>query len=455
MTPSELLHHYLDDGLPPEQEETLFAGLAADPELRAEFSGHIRLNSMIQADIRAVTTPSGLTASLFAGLGLKTMSIPGETASAARPPGSMPSRIKRLLPHAITAVLTALLTGGALFVYSGSRPMRENGSSSASLQGSNESLRPNRETEATFMAAAEGQAAHRDFVDNGPGQKIAARPEMTIALDNLAAMPPSNPPPTVCRSGETAGPGEAKTTPAGIGIPQPDPGRNAAALALERSSSIEDVREIQPLPANAPEPLEIAAVQRSRILDWNESGGFLSNLIFEMRILNSRSWPDVDLPYNSHDLFKDMAISAVYKISENHAFGVEYGRETFGQEYESMVFLDNAPTEDPIRLVYSPPAPWIAGVVQRNKMLDWYGLVWKVSLPEFGILNFVFPYARALAGATELGPLLKLRTGLEMYPTNYSMFNLGLEGTMLHYSVDGAWNNTWKLGVTFGLAVGF
>ena len=60
-----------------------------------------------------------------------------------------------------------------------------------------------------------------------------------------------------------------------------------------------------------------------------------------------------------------------------------------------------------------------------------------------------------MLGATKLGPLAKVRFGLEMYPTNYSMFNLGLEGTMLNYVVEGSWYKTYKLGVTFGVAVGF
>ena len=192
-----------------------------------------------------------------------------------------------------------------------------------------------------------------------------------------------------------------------------------------------------------------------RFFQYHNPGSLLQNLVFEMRLLNSRSYPSVDMPYNSHDVFKDMAISAVVKVSDMHAFGLEYGRETFGQEYQTMTAHESVAAGEPIRIVYDPPAPWIPAVVQRNKMLDWYGAVWRLSFPKLGILDFVYPYTRTVIGGTRQGPLAKFRFGIEMYPSNYSMFNFGLEGSLLNYIVEGTWHKTYKLGATFGVAIGF
>jgi hypothetical protein len=216
---------------------------------------------------------------------------------------------------------------------------------------------------------------------------------------------------------------------------------------------------IQHVAAFPPESFELDAfsdgVSGMRFFQYRNSGSLLKNLVFEMRILNSRSTPSVDLPHNSNDLFKDMAISAIVKVSDMHAFGLEYGRETFGQEYQSMTAQQSLAAGEPIRIVYDPPAPWIPAVVQRNKMLDWYGAVWRLSFPKLGILDFVYPYTRTFIGGTKQGPLAKFRFGIEMYPSNYSMFNLGLEGTLLNYIVEGSWHKTYKLGATFGVAIGF
>ena len=183
----------------------------------------------------------------------------------------------------------------------------------------------------------------------------------------------------------------------------------------------------------------------------------LSNLVFELRKIYGTSYPDVDLPHNSFTVFQDMAISAIYKTTEHHAFGFEYGRESFGREFQRTVSGQDATlAHDPSMVqIYRPPAEWLNRPPRENRMLDVFGAVWKLSLPEYGMFNLVYPYLRTFVGATKLGPLGKVRAGIEMYPSNFSMLNVGVEGGMLRYSVDAQAYYTAKLNFTFGVAIGF
>lgn len=183
----------------------------------------------------------------------------------------------------------------------------------------------------------------------------------------------------------------------------------------------------------------------------------LSNLVFELRKYYGKSFPDIDLPHNSHNVFQNMAISVIYKTTEHHAFGFEYGRESFGREFQRTdVSSSSTLTFDPsYEQVYEPPPQWVAGPQRENRMLDLFGAVWKLSLPEYGLFDIVYPYMRSFVGATKLGPLGKVRAGLEMYPSNYSALNVGVEGGMLRYTVDGMAYYSTRLNFTFGVAIGF
>ncbi len=183
----------------------------------------------------------------------------------------------------------------------------------------------------------------------------------------------------------------------------------------------------------------------------------LSNLVFELRKYYGTSYPDIDLPHNSHKVFENMALSVVHKANEHHAFGFEYGRENFGREFQRSETAQAAPlvVDQSVLQIFTPPAQLLNGQQRENRMLDLFGAVWKLSLPEYGIYDVLYPYLRAFVGATKLGPLGKLRAGLEMYPSNFSSLNVGVEGGMLRYTVDDLSYYTTKLNFTFGVAIGF
>ena len=182
---------------------------------------------------------------------------------------------------------------------------------------------------------------------------------------------------------------------------------------------------------------------------------FLSHFIFEMRVMNGKSNPQVNLPYSSANLFKDIAFSLSYKIDDRNAIGIEYGRETFGQEYSSYEMETDPLVDIVIKSPNEVTAPWMPKTYTRNMLLDWFGASWKVSFKQFEMLSMIYPYVRTLVGTTKQGPIGKMRIGLEIAPTKYTMFNIGFEGSFLRYEVDKMWNRTTKFGITAGLVAGF
>ncbi len=144
------------------------------------------------------------------------------------------------------------------------------------------------------------------------------------------------------------------------------------------------------------------------------STNILSNLVVELRKYYGTSYPDVDIPHNSHKVFENMAISVVHKATEHHAFGFEYGRENFGREFQREEIPQNTPlvVDQSFEQIYTPPAQWVTGPQRENRMLDVFGAVWKLSLPEYGIFDLVYPYMRTFVVATKLGTLGKVRGGL-------------------------------------------
>ena len=484
MTPIHLVHQYFDEGLDAVQEDLLFSALNTDPQLRREFNEHLRLHSFVQNDLRSITPPAAVTAALFTGLGLtapsalaaSTAATPAAASTSAPVVGSAVWHALRSAAPYLATSLFSIVATSVFFISTytqqstadltatsspAAASVRQHETAPVATRERADSPTP---SSAFRQADAARSVAATPVAVGDAAETVAPQPEASTTENFLTETQPAPVPVEQLHTVRTASVADA----AGL-VEVRTPAASMAFIDLNdveeaqtdlNAEATEEAAHVSARPSIVPvafvEPQLASVDTKGRFFFvYNSDGAFLTNLVFEMRLLNSRSHPSVDLPYNSHDLFKDMAISAVYKVSDLHAFGLEYGRETFGQEFQMMNPATSLAEKEPIRVVYDPPVPWIPSVVQRNKMLDWYGAVWKLSLPDLGILHFVYPYTRTVLGATKLGPLAKVRFGLEMYPTNYSMFNLGLEGTMLNYVVEGSWYKTYKLGVTFGVAVGF
>lgn len=476
MQPTELLHRFFDEGLDDSLEDVLFERMAVDAELRREFLQHQKLHHMIQEDVTGITTPSHVSQQLFINLGL----TPPDNIT---PPPGLGKRIgaamagiggalvrgrRYVFTAAISALATAILVVG-LFHDQAPIPTARTAAPDATEVPQ---VTPQQDTEATDgvrdfsgTAVPSSLPSPSDAVTRGAASAARSSAARSSAAPNRRpAFAGTN------AAGMNAAGRQAALLPL---TSSHDAGQGEAvhALLLRRGGipamrSLADSRDAQR--SDDQEALH-AIVARANPVIFEEASSerpwhffrpgprtnILSNMVFEMRKLYGQSYPSVDLPHNSHTLFENMAISAVYKVTEHHAFGFEYGRENFGREYVTAGIPTYAPLDASMQELYTPPAPSMAETVRENRMLDVFGAVWKLSLPEYGMFRFVYPYMRTFVGASLVGPISKVRVGLEMYPSNFSMLNVGLEGGLLRYSVDEATYYTSKLNFTVGVAIGF
>ncbi len=473
MQHTELLHRFFDEGLEESLEDVLFEQMASDAELRGEFLEHLRLHSIIQEDAAGVTTPSHVSQELFINLGL----TPPETVDTAAPPGfrkqvaalaiGLHSFIVERQRYFYTAALSSLAT--VLLIFG----LNIGDESSATAEGDSVLTQPSSET-VSKEAAQAGQGAHE-----GPATtelRDAGAVEGTVGTSQRigsAGRP----------SGPTIGEGGSGTTYAGVlGTQSSEPRQAGVPVATRSDAFANDLVSAataaeEHLAAEAEHSAEAHDLLHVRAIVLNDipmtlpeehvperhwhffqpgpRTNLLSNMVFELQKLVGTSYPNVDLPHNSHKVFENMALSAVYKVTEHHAFGFEYGRENFGREYTSTVVPLQAPLDVSVQEMFTPPASAMAVQSRDNRMLDIFGAVWKLSLPDYGIAHIVYPYMRTFVGATRIGPLGKVRLGLELYPSNFSALNVGLEGGVFRYTEDDAAYYTTKLNITLGVAIGF
>jgi hypothetical protein len=470
MNYSEMIHAYFDEGVDTAFEDLLFERLATDGNLRREFTEHLRLHTMITADARQLRAPLRATRSVFAALGLP---APAAAASPDRAPAAPPRR--RVLPHAATALVTAVVVFAVMAAW---QPFSARGLNESVAQARGTAPSPLNTTGVDRAAPAQPPAGIRAATAipraSGASARTAEEPAQTGAPALAVA------PRTAEEPGQTGAPAlavaprtaeePAQTGAPALAVASRTPG--AAAVMIEESMVVpasQPAREQPFIVAHSDRGNDRFAPPAAAVFDdmTKVSRGdavpvpeaeytppFLSHFQVEMRVLNSRSNPEINLPYSSYSMFKDLAFSVLYRIDRHHAVGLEYGRESFGQEFYSNERIDEPLVDLVTRADFDKLQPWMPALYQRNAMLDWCGAVWRVNLPEASLFSIIQPYTHAFLGGTRSGPLGKARIGIQIAPTRYSMLNLGLEGTWLRYRYEGVWYSTKKIGFTCGLAIG-
>ncbi len=172
--------------------------------------------------------------------------------------------------------------------------------------------------------------------------------------------------------------------------------------------------------------------------------GFDDNSVNEQRFsilirgISGRSFPNPEVSTNDNLLYSNMATGVYLSRWSNVKFGIEFGREPFGQKFRN--------TEG------------IEFIVEQKPMIFWgaVGMDFSTNLTRLNSY-LVNSYVTLLAGGTQIGgPLLKLLSGVRLEPAGLGVgMYFGLEGTMLFYRNESRIYNTNKLGVTYGLSINF
>lgn len=85
MNYSKLIHEYLDFGLDPNSEQTLFSQLATDTEVRHDFNLQLRMHKATSEDNKFIAPPMAVTSQLFGNLGFSIPTAIIATSEASRP----------------------------------------------------------------------------------------------------------------------------------------------------------------------------------------------------------------------------------------------------------------------------------------------------------------------------------------------------------------------------------
>ncbi len=164
-----------------------------------------------------------------------------------------------------------------------------------------------------------------------------------------------------------------------------------------------------------------------------DSRGF----IFLLRNFSTlSSSPDLNIPPPNTPLINNIALAMLYEINDFNSLGLEFGQESFMQEYELI-------------------ETWGSREYEQNFIGFWGGIAYR---HQFGYIfpnSRFIPYTKGFFGATSQGPLVKGEFGLNFIASeNVDMF-LGIEGTGFFYSLKDKLYSTDKYGLSYGMAFKF
>ncbi len=167
-------------------------------------------------------------------------------------------------------------------------------------------------------------------------------------------------------------------------------------------------------------------------------GRFLNDFSIGVKTFNGASFPNFDVSGYNEPIVNNFSIVINYKINKKHHIGLAYGQENFLMQFDQQ--------EGEIIYTYNQSfnSNWVAGT-------------YKYAFPQIANSG-VCPEVSILVGATQVGPVVKLGSGIAYLVTDNFILNLGIEYSLLSYPTHGDWRNgqwffTHKLGYSFGIGL--
>ncbi|MFN3307092.1 MAG: hypothetical protein ACK42Z_07895 [Candidatus Kapaibacteriota bacterium] len=164
------------------------------------------------------------------------------------------------------------------------------------------------------------------------------------------------------------------------------------------------------------------------------------DIFFTFRGIIAKSFPDPDIVSKGTDkLFANLSAGLYFTQWDNIKFGIEFGNEIFGLNYQNI--------KDGIEFTY-----------EQKPNLYWAAAGVDYTFPkELMQIANIHPFATILAGGSQIGgPLLKGLFGLRYRPhnSNFEIY-LATEGTLLFYQNQKKSFLSRKFGLTYGISVVF
>jgi hypothetical protein len=413
LTPSELVYLFVDGEATGAERTEMYAALANDNDLQAEFEDALRLKQTVDEEIAVTTPPFQTTRELFLKAGF-TLPVPIAGGEALAP------AVSHIAESGIFTALKSLIapffvTTGIIATGIVSMPFFER-----------IETHPPQQPSATPIA----QVFPTDHTTNAPLVTIA--PVQHIASErNTDEKPTANVVASVKRS-DRSHVSEAQVTrvpeaPTDI-IDQENatienvaiPSVAADAYRSEQPAAItfthEPYRQVRQLDDLRREP----AFQEKRDL-WFGARGITGIALYPSRLADGAK----DLSINN------IALSAEYQITPTSRIGLAAGTETFPH------YTINADTS-----------------LTEKWNIVWAGASYTLTGYDYALGPFV-PSVSLLIGGAGTGPLAKVAAGLSWQPDDRVSFTGGIESTGLLYHFGSAWRIGGKLGATYSVAVRF
>jgi hypothetical protein len=406
MQNEQLINDLLDGELDSAGEATLFGQLANNADLRNEFMQHLMIRNAVQNDRATLVPPIPLTSAVFAGLGFAAP-IAGAAAAAGavtQTGGVLSGWIARIgVP-----VMAALTSAGITFaVMSSNDDVTAGGvAGSSGVAGATQQVPSTSQNgtgeSGTQMLAAEPQVVERvvERIVERPssdGARLAAEnatlrrqlAEMTELIDQRQ--------PSEQQELMTVPVSPMSLQPALINVQRDE---NERVLMAERLSPIS-------MPTHVPAfSLQVRGVNA-------QSPG--------LGVLPQTSWRD------------NIGLAMLYRLTPSDAVGIEVGSESFP-------------------MVFSGLRNQLEVQFEMQPLVTWAGLSYRHVFSEIGTSGFS-PFAQAIVGGTEFGPIGRGTVGIMYTPTGPLSFMFGVEGSALGFTHQNNWFTSTKYGFTYGVAV--
>lgn len=235
--------------------------------------------------------------------------------------------------------------------------------------------------------------------------------------------------------------------------------------------------------------LESAVADHSAALDVEEA-----RFVLQARgMADLELYPKRSLSTGKQTMFQNIAITGFYNISRSHSVGIEVGREyhplyvpttagstvsitdpnantgggigiilngtgtTPGNTNNTLIGTGNNGRTQFVGTTNSSTTNETQSATgfRLEPQTAWLGLAYQFRAGALDRLGLIRPYAQAMVGGTEIGPIGKGSLGISWTPDSRVSFNVGVEGTTILYRNDGAWYSSRKLGLAYSAQINF
>ena len=424
-TNEHLLNGFIDGELNTVEEETLFERLSMNSELRSQLHDVRAIRNTTRNYAVALIPPASLTQATFARLGFTSPVPTGVTTGAMTLlPASIIQFFKRYWLAIISIIFSSLLT--TIIILSLSKDSNPGVSSNNSNPSSSQmKTGENTQQQTSTQSSAQLKTENNQQQQASP-QSTASDQQLTRSNNSDQRLPALTQRPNPV------------TTPSRVSQPLNYivPDNNT----LPQNESVPDIMDFQNF--SATEPIQNQDPQISIGQEVYQRNLFFApnlppDFSVEYRTLASRSYPDATISSKSDPWFSNMSIALLYALNDHHKIGLEAGQEAFPQHYSG--------TENGNNVRY-----------EQNLLTQWIVAAYRYRINGFDFLGRIDPFVSVGVGATvQAWPLGRSSIGIEYSPEEHLAFRLGIDGSILFYPFQSAWFSTKKLGLTYGVSIGF